>query len=137
MTKLLYTINEVADILGISTYRLRSWEKFIPQLRPARTSGNVRRYTARDIDVIRSAKKYVEEDKLPLNRVSEALSESENYIPRPIICKTRQRALALLSNSIKAASADADKRQALQLKAVYRYIKNLPILTDGEIAKQQ
>ena len=52
-TKLYYDTNEVAAIVGCEASALRFWEKKFPQLAPKRDSRNRRRYTERDIDVIR------------------------------------------------------------------------------------
>lgn len=51
--KLYYDTNEVAEMVGCEASALRFWEKKFPQLNPKRDSRNRRRYTERDIDVIR------------------------------------------------------------------------------------
>ncbi len=52
-TKLYYDTNEVAEMVGCEPSALRFWEKKFPQLSPKRDSRNRRRYTEKDIDVIR------------------------------------------------------------------------------------
>lgn len=52
-TKLYYDTNEVAEMVGCEPSKLRFWEKKFPQLDPKRDSRNRRRYTERDIEVIR------------------------------------------------------------------------------------
>ncbi len=52
-TKLYYDTNEVAAMVGCEASALRFWEKKFPQLAPKRDSRNRRRYTERDIEVIR------------------------------------------------------------------------------------
>lgn len=51
--KLYYDTNEVAAIVGCEPSALRFWEKKFPQLSPKRDSRNRRRYTDRDIEVIK------------------------------------------------------------------------------------
>lgn len=51
--KLYYDTNEVAEMMGCEPSALRFWEKKFPQLCPKRDSRNRRRYTERDIEVIR------------------------------------------------------------------------------------
>jgi len=51
--KLYYDTNEVAAIVGCEPSALRFWEKKFPQLSPKRDTRNRRRYTERDIEVIR------------------------------------------------------------------------------------
>ena len=51
--KLYYDINEVAEMLGVESPTLRFWETKFPQLSPKRDSRNRRRYTERDIEIIR------------------------------------------------------------------------------------
>ncbi|WP_031529244.1 MerR family transcriptional regulator [Dyadobacter crusticola] len=51
--KLYYDINEVAENLGIEASTLRFWEKKFPQLDPKRDARNRRRYTERDIEIIK------------------------------------------------------------------------------------
>jgi DNA-binding transcriptional MerR regulator len=51
--KIYYDTNEVAEMVGCEASALRFWEKKFPQLNPKRDSRNRRRYTDRDIEVIR------------------------------------------------------------------------------------
>ncbi|WP_149242787.1 MerR family transcriptional regulator [Dyadobacter sp. 32] len=51
--KLYYDTNEVAALVGCEPSALRFWEKKFPQLSPKRDGRNRRRYTERDIEVIR------------------------------------------------------------------------------------
>jgi DNA-binding transcriptional MerR regulator len=51
--KLYYDTNEVAALVGCEASALRFWEKKFPQLEPKRDARNRRRYTERDIEVIR------------------------------------------------------------------------------------
>jgi DNA-binding transcriptional MerR regulator len=51
--KLYFDTNEVAEMVGCEPSALRFWEKKFPQLEPKRDARNRRRYTERDIEVIR------------------------------------------------------------------------------------
>ncbi|MCE7059331.1 MerR family transcriptional regulator [Dyadobacter sp. CY343] len=51
--KLYYDINEVAELLKVEAPTLRFWEKKFPQLDPKRDARNRRRYTERDIEIIK------------------------------------------------------------------------------------
>jgi DNA-binding transcriptional MerR regulator len=53
MSKLYYDTNEVAAMVGCEPSALRFWEKKFPQLNPKRDARNRRRYTERDIEVVK------------------------------------------------------------------------------------
>lgn len=53
VTKLYYSIKDVADEIGVNESTLRYWEKEFPFLRPKVTSNNVRQYTQKDIEQIK------------------------------------------------------------------------------------
>lgn len=48
-----YSLSEVADGLGIPTYRLRSWENFYPVFKSVRSGDGQPHYTESDVAVIR------------------------------------------------------------------------------------
>jgi len=52
MSKLYYTIGEVAAMLGENSSTLRFWEKEFQQLRPAKNGRGDRRYTNDDIALL-------------------------------------------------------------------------------------
>ncbi|NIJ53029.1 MerR family transcriptional regulator [Dyadobacter arcticus] len=52
-TKLYYDTNEVAKLVGCEPSALRFWENKFPQLSPKRDARNRRRYTERDIEIIK------------------------------------------------------------------------------------
>ena len=51
--KLYYTIREVAEMMHLPEHTLRFWEKEFPALKPKKTSGGSRQYTAQDIELVR------------------------------------------------------------------------------------
>lgn len=54
LTKLYYSIGEVADMFDVSTSLLRHWETEFPQISPGKNRKGDRRYTSRDIQRIKS-----------------------------------------------------------------------------------
>ena len=52
--KLYYSIKEVAQMINVSESLLRFWEKEIPQIKPKTTGNNIRQYTDKDIEIIKS-----------------------------------------------------------------------------------
>ena len=52
-TKIYFDTNEVAEMVGCEPSALRFWEKKFPQLNPKRDARNRRRYTERDIEIIK------------------------------------------------------------------------------------
>jgi DNA-binding transcriptional MerR regulator len=52
LTKLYYSIGEVADIFGVAPSMIRYWESEFQQLKPGKNSKGDRKYTARDIEMI-------------------------------------------------------------------------------------
>jgi DNA-binding transcriptional MerR regulator len=59
--KLYYTIGEVADMLGVSRSLIRFWETEFDQLKPAKNSKGERRFTQKNIDVLRQIHYLVKE----------------------------------------------------------------------------
>jgi len=64
--KMFYRINEVSQITGIKPYVLRYWESEFPQLRPAKDSGDQRRYKPSDIDLVFEIKRLLYEEKFTI-----------------------------------------------------------------------
>lgn len=52
LTKLYYSIGEVANIFGIAPTVIRYWESEFTQLRPGKNSKGDRKYTVKDINTI-------------------------------------------------------------------------------------
>ncbi|MFN8338988.1 MAG: MerR family transcriptional regulator [Saprospiraceae bacterium] len=53
LTKLYYAIGEVADLLQVAPSVIRYWESEFQQIHPAKNSKGERKYTAKDIEMIR------------------------------------------------------------------------------------
>lgn len=54
LTKLYYSIGEVAEIFGVAPSLIRYWEAEFPSLRPAKNNRGERKYTPKDIETIKS-----------------------------------------------------------------------------------
>ena len=52
--KLYYSIKEVAKMFDVTESLLRYWEKEFPQLAPKTGGNNVRQYSEKDIEVVRT-----------------------------------------------------------------------------------
>ncbi len=50
--KLYYSINEVADLLGVTPVTLRYWESQFKELKPVRGGRSMRRYTQSDVELL-------------------------------------------------------------------------------------
>ncbi|MCD4830031.1 MAG: MerR family transcriptional regulator [Candidatus Cloacimonetes bacterium] len=54
MKKHYYTIGEVSNLLQIKPHIIRYWESEFPQLHPGKTRGGNRKYSQKDIDLLRA-----------------------------------------------------------------------------------
>ncbi len=53
ISKLYYSIKEVAEMFGVSESALRAWERDFPNLKPKRNNSGDRKYTEKDIKEVR------------------------------------------------------------------------------------
>ncbi len=54
LTKLYYSIGEVAEIFGVAPSLIRYWETEFPSLRPAKNNRGERKFTPKDIETIKT-----------------------------------------------------------------------------------
>ena len=73
--KYFFTIGEVSHLTWVKPHTLRHWETQFKSLRPARRESGQRKYTRRDIDVIRRIRKLVFEQKLTLEGARRQLTK--------------------------------------------------------------
>ena len=77
MEPALYTVGEVATLLGVSPHTVRAWERRHGIVRPVRTASGQRRYRAEDVDLLRDVKRAVERDGLSLRVAFQTASGSQ------------------------------------------------------------
>lgn len=61
LTKLYYSIGEVADMFEVNTSLIRFWEKEFPQLKPKKNKKGNRLFTVKDIEKLNSIYTLVKE----------------------------------------------------------------------------
>ena len=118
----LYVISVAARLLDMHAQTLRKYEReqFI---KPSRTQGRLRLYSAEDIERLRQIKYLVEERGLNLDGVNLALALTQHLDElRQAVCdaKTREDAVALVEGTVQAlllalgAPQPRDERQPPQ-----------------------
>jgi PAS domain S-box-containing protein len=73
----LYTIGEVAAMLGVSTHTIRAWERRHALVQPVRTRAGQRRYRREDVDLLRDVRMAVNVSGLSLKLASETVHGSQ------------------------------------------------------------
>lgn len=73
--KLFYSMGEVAEMFDVNPSLLRYWEEQIPQLKPQRTNKGNRRYTPKDVEVIKTIYHLVKERGMRLDGAIKAMRE--------------------------------------------------------------
>lgn len=66
MQKLYYSISEVSKIIGEPAYILRYWEKELPILSPKKNRAGNRIYCERDIEILKTIKSLLREQKFSM-----------------------------------------------------------------------
>ncbi|MCB0794089.1 MAG: MerR family transcriptional regulator [Flavobacteriales bacterium] len=89
VSKLYWTIGEVADELTVNTSLIRYWEKEFPGLRPKRSGKGDRLYTNKDILVLRRIHHLVKEKGFTIQGAKEALKAKETVRSRADELKER------------------------------------------------
>lgn len=78
MQKLYYSISEVSEIIGEPAYILRYWEKEFPILNPKKNRAGNRIYCDRDIEIIKTIKSLLREQKFSTNGALDELNRIFN-----------------------------------------------------------
>jgi len=83
ITKLYYTISEVADLVDEEAHVLRYWETEFEQLHPKKNRGGKRIYTRDDIDTVFRIRHLLRDEKFTIEGARQALSKRSrtNEIP--------------------------------------------------------
>lgn len=84
MDKMYYSITEVENMTGVKSVSLRYWEDQIPQLKPRRTEGGTRRYSAEDVELVRTIKYMVEESHLTMEGIRSQLANRRKTVERDL-----------------------------------------------------
>ena len=77
ITKLYYTIGEVAALVGEETHVLRYWETEFGQLSPRKNRAGNRVYTNEDIDLVFRVRRLLREDKYTIEGARSQLDKEE------------------------------------------------------------
>lgn len=78
LTKLYYSIGEVADMFGVNTSLLRFWEKEFPQLHPKKNQRGKRLYSPKDIETFKLIYHLVKERGFTIEGARKKLKENKN-----------------------------------------------------------
>lgn len=76
LTKLYYTVGEVAKRFDLAPSVLRYWESEFPQLKPGKNSKGDRKYTPKDIEIIEKIYDLVKNKGFTINGARLALQEA-------------------------------------------------------------
>jgi DNA-binding transcriptional MerR regulator len=82
ITKLYYSIGEVARLSGEEPHVLRYWESEFPQLHPRKNRAGNRVYTHDDIDLVFRIRRLLREEKYTIDGARQALKR-EGAAPTP------------------------------------------------------
>jgi DNA-binding transcriptional MerR regulator len=78
ISKVYYSISEVADLTGLEPHVLRYWESEFPMLRPLKNRGGNRAYRDKDIKLIFLIKKLLYHDRFTIEGARRQMSMAED-----------------------------------------------------------
>jgi DNA-binding transcriptional MerR regulator len=107
LTKLYYSIGEVASIFDVNTSLIRFWEKEFTQIQPKKNKKGERLFTVKDIELFNKIYQLVKEEGYTLDGAKKALKS------KTIAVKT---AINTTDNSELIEKLEKIKAQLLQLK---------------------
>jgi len=84
ITKLYYTISEVADLVEEEAHVLRYWETEFSQLHPKKNRGGKRVYTREDIDTVFRIRHLLRNEKYTIDGARQALSKKSGATEAPV-----------------------------------------------------
>lgn len=123
-TKQYYSIGEVSKMLDVPIYTLRFWETQFPLLNPARTPKGTRKYSQKDIELLKLIKEAVYTERLHIESAVKFVERCyRRSDPRnPFKCPDATSAIALLRN---AQSMSRDKHVVDRIEAVIGWLEGL------------
>lgn len=77
-TKYYYTMREVCNIIGVKAHVIRFWETQFPLLNPSRRGGSNRRFTQKDIELLKRIQYLLYEKKFTIQGAKKALRNVED-----------------------------------------------------------
>ena len=81
ITKLYYSIGEVAKLVGVETHVLRYWENEFPQLNPSKNNAGRRTYTRADLEAAYRIYELLRVDKYTLAGARQILESEADAEP--------------------------------------------------------
>lgn len=95
---------------GVKAVSLRYWEDQIPQLKPKRTDGGTRRYSADDVELVKTIKYMVEESHLTMEGIKNQLANRRKTVERDLKVI---RHLESIRNELEAIRLEMNQISAL------------------------
>lgn len=77
MAKLYYSISEVSNILEEEQHILRYWEKEFKVLKPKKNSAGNRKYSHKDLEILKNIKQLVREKEMNLINAKEVIDNKK------------------------------------------------------------
>lgn len=78
LTKLYYSIGEVAEMFSVNTSLLRFWEGEFPQLKPRKNRRGTRQYRVKDVEIIGRIYNLVKVQGFTIDGAKKQMAESKN-----------------------------------------------------------
>ena len=83
MAKMIYTMGEVATMLGENTSAIRYWSNYFEKfIKPQRNAKGNRQYTAADIEALKQIKVLVKDGGMTLEGANKRLSAEKNLVAK-------------------------------------------------------
>ncbi len=77
MAKLYYSISEVSELLNEEQHILRYWEKEFKVLKPKKNTAGNRKYSLKDLEILKKIKQLVREQELNLNSAKDIVDNNK------------------------------------------------------------
>lgn len=112
--KYYYTIGETSKITGLKPHVLRYWETEFSQLNPIRRKGSNRKYTQKDIKLIKKIKYLLYEKKYTIEGAQKRLKSREKVKIQPDLFTQNKKAEAALKTLRKVREQLAEIKNDLK-----------------------